>query len=40
MELQEVGWERAWAGSIWLGIGTGKSGNESSGSIKCRKFLD
>ena len=30
----------AWTGSIWLGIGTGKSGNEPSDSIKCREFLD
>jgi hypothetical protein len=30
----------AWTGSIWLRMGTGEYGNESSGSIKCREFLD
>jgi hypothetical protein len=34
---------RAWAGSIWLRIGTGagtcKCGNKPWGSIKCREFL-
>jgi hypothetical protein len=33
-----------WTGSSWLRIGTGGStcdcGNEPSGSIKCREFLD
>jgi hypothetical protein len=33
---------RVCTGSIWLRMGTGscKRGNELSGSIKCRKFLD
>jgi len=43
MDLQKVGWG-AWAGLIWLRIGTGggsfKTSNEPSGSIKCRDFLD
>jgi len=34
----------AWTGLIWLRIGTGggcfECGNEYSGSIKCREFLD
>ena len=34
----------AWTGLIWLRKGTGggafKDGNEPSGSIKCREFLD
>jgi hypothetical protein len=44
MDLQKVGWERAWTGLIWPGYGQVagicKSGNESSGSIKCGEFLD
>jgi len=35
---------KAWIGSVWLMIGTiggcCEGGNESSGSIKCGKFLD
>ena len=35
---------RAWAGSMWLGIGqeagTCECGNEHSGSIQCEEFLD
>jgi len=38
LDLQEVGWEEAWTGSIWLRIGTGggtcECGDEPSGSIK------
>jgi len=29
-----------WTGSSWLRMGTGECGNEPSGSIKCREFLD
>ena len=29
-----------WTESSWLRIGTGDCGNETSGSIKCREFLD
>jgi hypothetical protein len=29
-----------WTGSSWLRKGTGKCGNEPSGSIKCVGFLD
>jgi hypothetical protein len=36
--------EEAWTGLRWLTIGTGdrrcESGNELSGSTKCREFLD
>jgi hypothetical protein len=40
MDLQEVRCV-AWTGLIWLRIGTGgKFVSESSGSIKCREFLD
>jgi len=28
-----------WTGSIWFRIGTDKSGNEESGSMKCGEFL-
>jgi hypothetical protein len=44
IDLQEVGWGVAWAGLIWLRIGTGggpfKWGNEGSDSVKCWEFLD
>jgi hypothetical protein len=43
MDLKEVGRE-AWTGLILLRTGTGgrlcECGNELSGSIKCREFLD
>jgi hypothetical protein len=37
-------WDGAWTGLSWFRIGTGgggscKSDNETSGSIKCGKFL-
>jgi len=31
--------EGTWTGLIWLRTGTGKRGNEPSGSIKCGYFL-
>ena len=43
MDLQEVGWEDAWTGLIWLEIGTSDGcfdcGNEPSVSIKCGEFI-
>jgi len=41
MDLQDEGCG-AWTESSWLRIGTGggECGNEPSGSIKCREFLD
>ena len=41
MDLQEVGC--GWVGMDWIDLvhdRAGKSGNEPSGSIKCRLFLD
>jgi hypothetical protein len=29
-----------WTGLSWLRIGIGECGNEPSGSIKCKEFLD
>jgi hypothetical protein len=42
IDLQEVGGV-AWTGLMWLRIGAGGSwecGNEQSGYIKCREFLN
>jgi hypothetical protein len=39
MDLQEVICG-VWTGSNWLRIGTGECGNEPSGFVTCREFLD
>jgi hypothetical protein len=35
MNFREVGWRRAWSGSMWLRIGACECGNELLGFIKC-----
>ena len=40
VNIQVVGCVGVWTGSSWLRIGTCECGNEYSGSITCREFLD